>query len=103
MLTDLVNEFYGTHGARRLTFVGLGSAIFVWLTITVSLHLPDSPDSAIAPEAGSKPKVTTESVGASWTVAPSEGQNPEIPAAARASAAGAPKKSRSCVDCNPHR
>jgi uncharacterized integral membrane protein (TIGR00697 family) len=51
VLTDLVNEFYGTHGARRLTFVGLGSAIFVWLIITVSLHLPDSPDSAIAPEA----------------------------------------------------
>jgi queuosine precursor transporter len=47
VLTDLVNEFYGTHGARRLTFVGLGAAIFVWATITLSLHLPTSPDSPI--------------------------------------------------------
>jgi queuosine precursor transporter len=47
VLTDLVNEFYGTHGARRLTFVGLGAAIFVWLIITLSLHLPTSPDSPI--------------------------------------------------------
>jgi uncharacterized integral membrane protein (TIGR00697 family) len=47
VLTDLVNEFYGTHGARRLTFVGLGAAIFVWSIITLSLHLPTSPDSPI--------------------------------------------------------
>lgn len=47
VLTDLVNEFYGTHGARRLTFVGLGAAIFVWAVITLSLHLPTSPDSPI--------------------------------------------------------
>jgi uncharacterized integral membrane protein (TIGR00697 family) len=47
VLTDLVNEFYGTHGARRLTFVGLGAAIFVWAIITLSLHLPTSPDSPI--------------------------------------------------------
>jgi uncharacterized integral membrane protein (TIGR00697 family) len=47
VLTDLVNEFYGTHGARRLTFVGLGAAAFVWAVITVSLHLPTSPDSPI--------------------------------------------------------
>ena len=30
VLTDIVNEFYGTSGARRLTFVGLGAAVFVW-------------------------------------------------------------------------
>jgi uncharacterized integral membrane protein (TIGR00697 family) len=47
VLTDLVNEFYGTHGARRLTFVGLGAAVFVWAIITISLHLPASPDSPI--------------------------------------------------------
>jgi queuosine precursor transporter len=47
VLTDLVNEFYGTHGARRLTFVGLGAAIFVWGVITLSLQLPTSPDSPI--------------------------------------------------------
>lgn len=48
VLTDLVNEFYGTHGARRLTFVGLGAAIFVWAVITLSLHLPTSPDSPVS-------------------------------------------------------
>jgi hypothetical protein len=47
VLTDVVNEFYGTEGARRLTFVGLGAAVFVWLVITLALHLPASPDSPI--------------------------------------------------------
>jgi uncharacterized integral membrane protein (TIGR00697 family) len=47
VLTDIVNEFYGTEGARRLTFVGLGAAAFVWGIITLSLHLPTSPDSPI--------------------------------------------------------
>ncbi|HVY40148.1 MAG TPA: queuosine precursor transporter [Polyangia bacterium] len=47
VLTDIVNEFYGTQGARRLTFVGLGAAAFVWAIITLSLHLPTSPDSPI--------------------------------------------------------
>jgi queuosine precursor transporter len=47
VLTDIVNEFYGTHGARRLTFVGLGAALFVWGVIQVALHLPTSPESPI--------------------------------------------------------
>jgi len=47
VLTDVVNEFYGPSGARRLTFVGLGAAVFVWLVITLALHLPPSPQSPI--------------------------------------------------------
>jgi uncharacterized integral membrane protein (TIGR00697 family) len=47
VLTDLVNEFYGTHGARRLTYVGFGAAAFTWGVITLSLHLPTSPESPI--------------------------------------------------------
>jgi uncharacterized integral membrane protein (TIGR00697 family) len=47
VLTDIVNEFYGTQGARRLTYVGLGSAVFVWAVITLALALPASPDSPI--------------------------------------------------------
>ena len=47
VLTDVVNEFYGPGGARRLTFVGLGAAVFVWLVITLALHLPPSPQSPI--------------------------------------------------------
>jgi len=47
VLTDVVNEFYGTHGARRLTYVGLAAAVFVWIVINISLALPTSPDSPI--------------------------------------------------------
>jgi uncharacterized integral membrane protein (TIGR00697 family) len=47
VLTDLVNEFYGTHGARRLTMAGLGAAVFVWAIITLALSLPTSPESPI--------------------------------------------------------
>ena len=47
VLTDIVNEFYGTSGARRLTFVGLGAAVFVWAIIQIALHLPPSPTSPI--------------------------------------------------------
>jgi uncharacterized integral membrane protein (TIGR00697 family) len=47
VLTDVVNEFYGTHGARRLTYAGLAGAVFVWLVINLALALPTSPDSPI--------------------------------------------------------
>jgi len=47
VLTDVVNEFYGTHGAKRITMAGLGAAVFVWAIITLSLKLPTSPDSPI--------------------------------------------------------
>lgn len=47
VITDLVNEFYGTHGARRMTFVGLGAAVFVWAVISLALFLPTSPESPI--------------------------------------------------------
>jgi len=47
VLTDIVNEFYGTEGARRLTYVGLGAAAFTWGIITLSLRLPTSTDSPI--------------------------------------------------------
>jgi uncharacterized integral membrane protein (TIGR00697 family) len=48
VLTDLVNEFYGTHGAKRITMAGLGAAVFTWAVITLALHLPTSPDSPIS-------------------------------------------------------
>jgi uncharacterized integral membrane protein (TIGR00697 family) len=47
VLTDIVNEFYGTHGARRLTYAGLIAAVFVWAVITLALALPTSPESPI--------------------------------------------------------
>ncbi|HLK91954.1 MAG TPA: queuosine precursor transporter [Polyangia bacterium] len=48
LLTDIVNEFYGTEGARRLTYVGLVTAIFVFTVINVAIALPTSPESPLA-------------------------------------------------------
>jgi queuosine precursor transporter len=47
VLTDVINEFYGKDGARRLTYVGLAAAVFVWLVITLALALPTSTESPI--------------------------------------------------------
>lgn len=43
VLTDVVNEFYGPVGAKRITFLGLGVAGFTFLVINVVLALPTSP------------------------------------------------------------
>jgi queuosine precursor transporter len=43
VLTDVINEFYGTTGARRITYVGLGTAVFAFVVINVALALPPSP------------------------------------------------------------
>ncbi len=50
LLTDIVNEFYGTEGARRITYVGLGVAVFVFVVINVAIVLPTSPESPMAGE-----------------------------------------------------
>jgi queuosine precursor transporter len=47
LLTDIVNEFYGTAGARRLTFIGLGVAIFVFAILKLAVALPTSPESLL--------------------------------------------------------
>jgi uncharacterized integral membrane protein (TIGR00697 family) len=43
VLTDVINEFYGPVGARRITYLGLGTALFAFLVINVALALPPSP------------------------------------------------------------
>jgi hypothetical protein len=48
VLTDVVNEFYGTTGARRLTYAGLVAAVFVWAVINLALALPTVADSPIS-------------------------------------------------------
>jgi uncharacterized integral membrane protein (TIGR00697 family) len=48
VLTDVVNEFYGTQGARRLTYAGLLAAVFVWAVINLALALPTVADSPIS-------------------------------------------------------
>ena len=48
VLTDLLNEFYGPAGARRVTFVGLGAAIFAFAFINLGIALPTSPESPLS-------------------------------------------------------
>lgn len=48
LLTDIVNEFYGTQGVRRLTYVGFATAIFVFTVINIAIYLPTSPESPMA-------------------------------------------------------
>jgi queuosine precursor transporter len=48
VLTDVVNEFFGQAGARRITFLGLGTAIFAFVIINVALALPTSPESPLS-------------------------------------------------------
>jgi queuosine precursor transporter len=43
VLTDVINEFFGPVGARRITYLGLGTALFAFLVINVALALPPSP------------------------------------------------------------
>lgn len=42
VLTDVINEFYGPLGARRITYLGLGCATFAFLIISIILALPPS-------------------------------------------------------------
>ena len=49
VLTDVINEFYGPLGARRITYLGLGTATFAFLAISLILVLPTS-DVGTAPD-----------------------------------------------------
>ena len=48
LLTDIVNEFYGAKATRRLTFIGLASAIFALGIIWIARVAPTSPESPLA-------------------------------------------------------
>jgi uncharacterized integral membrane protein (TIGR00697 family) len=47
VLTDILNEFYGPVGARRVTFLGLGTALFAFAAINIAIALPTSPESPL--------------------------------------------------------
>ena len=48
VLTDVLNEFYGPAGARRVTYLGLGAALFAFAIIQLAIALPTSPESPLA-------------------------------------------------------
>src|SRR4029078_5893833 len=49
LLTDIVNEFYGTKGARFLTLLGMWMAVFSFIILNVS-QLPVSDTDTCSPE-----------------------------------------------------
>jgi queuosine precursor transporter len=51
LLTDLLNEYYGPKAARRVTFIGLAMAMFVFVVLNIAQYMPhwDAPFN-IAPE-----------------------------------------------------
>lgn len=51
VLTDVLNEFYGPAATRRVTYLGLGAAVFAFAIIFVARVLPISPESPLAGEA----------------------------------------------------
>jgi uncharacterized integral membrane protein (TIGR00697 family) len=51
VLTDLINEFYGKKGARFVTFVGLGMAIFAVGLLSITRVIPATPNSPIPHQA----------------------------------------------------
>lgn len=40
LLTDLVNDFYGPRAARRLTYLGFGAALYVFVVINIAQAMP---------------------------------------------------------------
>lgn len=40
LLTDLINEYYGKRGARRVVYVSLAMAAFAWILIWISRKAP---------------------------------------------------------------
>jgi uncharacterized integral membrane protein (TIGR00697 family) len=48
VLTDVLNEFYGSRLTRQVTYVGLGAAALAFLVINVALRAPTSPESPLS-------------------------------------------------------
>jgi uncharacterized integral membrane protein (TIGR00697 family) len=48
LLTDVINEFYGSQGARTVTFLGFWMAIFAFGVIWVARHIPAASFSPIS-------------------------------------------------------
>jgi uncharacterized integral membrane protein (TIGR00697 family) len=48
VLTDVLNEFYGSRATRRVTYLGLGAAAMAFAIINLALRAPTSPESPLA-------------------------------------------------------
>ncbi len=50
LLTDLINEFYGSKGARFVTFVGFGMSVLLFLFLSIGNILPYDTQTVILPD-----------------------------------------------------
>jgi len=48
VLTDVINEFYGKKGARFITFVSAGMAVYAFALLQISLNLPVADKSPVS-------------------------------------------------------
>jgi uncharacterized integral membrane protein (TIGR00697 family) len=40
VMTDLINEYYGKSGVRKLTFITIGLIIYTYFLITIGINMP---------------------------------------------------------------
>lgn len=40
VLTDLINEYFGKDGVRKLTFITMGLIAFTFILLSIALHIP---------------------------------------------------------------
>lgn len=40
LLTDLINEHFGRDGVRKLTFITVGLIIYVYILLSIAMHIP---------------------------------------------------------------
>ncbi len=45
LLTDLINEYYGKRAARRVTYISLVMALFVFVVMNIAQYMPYLPES----------------------------------------------------------
>jgi len=69
VLTDVIHEFYGPRGARLVTWVAAGLALYVFLLLQIMIALPASTTVVVVPEAAfhSAFGMSTRLLGASLT------------------------------------
>ncbi len=50
LLTDLINEHYGKQGVRKLTYITVGLIAYMFLIISISLHIKSIPGGPVNDE-----------------------------------------------------
>ncbi len=51
VLTDLINEYFGKEGVKKLTFITIGLIVFMFLILYIALNIPATPFSPVSDKA----------------------------------------------------